>query len=115
MEGQIDLLDKARTQDWRGLVDVDLGPPMGRGVFTTKSFKHNDIVIDYHGIEVPLGRSITFESYCEEDPTKRNRNYIIEVSISHFIQCFFMSKYVDSIILCILDFAQFKMFLATSQ
>ena len=79
MEGQLCLLDRASAQDWRGVVDVDLGEPMGRGVFTTKEFKHNDIVIDYHGTEVPLGRSVTVDSYCEEDPTTRNSNYIVEV------------------------------------
>ena len=88
MAGQIELLDKTKTQDWRGLVDVDLGAPIGRGVFTTKSFKHNDVVIDYHGIELRLTRGVTIDTYCMEDKTNRNRNYIIEVSISHFIQFF---------------------------
>lgn len=59
---------------------MDCGAPMGRGVFTTKEFKQNDIVIDYHGVEVPLGRSTTVESYCDEDPDNRDSSYIIEIT-----------------------------------
>lgn len=83
-EAQLSVLEKVLhekdSQNWRGLVDVECGQPMGRGVLTTKPFKQGDVVIDYHGTEVPLGRgNPSFNAYVAVDPKKRNSNYILEV------------------------------------
>ncbi len=49
---------------------------MGRGVIATAPFLKNEVVFDYHGIEV---EGHTVDSYCQTNPDLVKPEYIIEV------------------------------------
>lgn len=45
------VMKMVNTQRWKGLIVQDV-PGKGRGVFTKRSFKHGEVVCDYHGRQV---------------------------------------------------------------
>ena len=49
---------------------------MGRGVIPTAPFLKNEVVLDYHGIEV---EGHTLDSYCQMNPDLVKTEHIIEV------------------------------------
>ncbi len=52
---------------------------MGRGVIALKNFSKGDVVLDYHGIEVPFEQYRDVHQYCYEQPESRMPEYCIEV------------------------------------
>ena len=70
------LIETARKQNWDGICDVSL-PVYGRSVFTLKPFERNDIIVDYHGLDIDSNLSVA--EYVWGNELERKSEYIVEV------------------------------------
>ncbi len=77
-EFQITLRHVCNDQDWDDIAMVTVDG-MGRGVIALKHFKKGDVILDYHGSEVPFEEYRDVHEYCEEKPDSRMPEYCIEI------------------------------------
>ena len=70
------LIETVRKQNWDGICDVTL-PAYGRSVITLKPFQRNDIIVDYHGLDIDSQLSVA--DYVSGNPVERKSEFIVEV------------------------------------
>ena len=70
------LIETVRKQNWDGICDVTL-PAYGRSVITLKTFLRNDIIVDYHGLDIDSQLSVA--DYVSGNPVERKSEFIVEV------------------------------------
>ena len=78
-EFQISVKHISEEQEWDDIAMVDI-EGMGRGIIALKEFKKGDVVLDYHGIEVPQNQYRNVHDYCNEKPDSRMPEYCIEIA-----------------------------------
>ena len=71
------LIEKVKKQNWDGICDVTL-PAYGRSVITLKPFQRNEIIVDYHGLDI-LDSQLSVADYVSGNPAERKSEFIVEV------------------------------------
>ena len=77
METQLDIAERARSQNWPG-VSVTWYPDMGRGLVATTRFAVGDVVCDYHGLVVFQ----SLRTYLAAQPD-RTTEYLFQINGQH--------------------------------